>query len=183
MSINLNEKIRERDLQNLSRIKYSRIRSIRTLKVFLLMPLPIGAILYTIWQAVSAGLPGNKAPAEYILMNLMMELGNVIYIAAVFLLLAVFYMAIPMLLLAGWLSYRASRTGNTTYQEAAFMTAVITALCYAIVTIFYNWSLTGAFDIARSQIQTLLPILIIAVLTSLICTYILRALNEADLSR
>lgn len=183
MSINLNEKIREQDLRNLSRIKYSRIRSIRTLKVFLLLPLPVGAVLYTFWQAVSSGIPGTNAHTDFLLMDLMMELGNIIYVIAVFLLLAFFYMGIPLLLLTGWLSFRASRTGNTTYLEAALMAAVVVAFCYSIVTMIYQWSLSGALDLARTQWQTVLPVIGVSVVTALICTYILRALNEADLNR
>ncbi len=172
MSISLNEKIRAQDRKNLIFIRYSRERSMRVFRLFMLLTAPIGAVLYTIWQGIMVGLPPSGISSGFIFIDLMMEVGSALYVLVTHMIFSYIYFGIPLVLAAGWFGYRTYKRGIFSTLETGFISLLLIVVFLLLVVLIS----TGSFEQTYVDIMLLwksyIPVVFIAIISAVICRWI-----------
>ncbi|MGH1352340.1 MAG: hypothetical protein ACRBBN_16250 [Methyloligellaceae bacterium] len=172
MSISLNEKIRAQDRKNLIFIRYSRERSMRVFRLYMLLAAPIGAILYTIWQGFIIGLPPSGISSGFVVIDWMMEVGSALYVLVTHLIFTYIYFGIPLILAAGWFGYRTYRRGIFSTVEAGFISLLLVFIFLTLVVLVSTGSFVQTYIDITLQWKEYVPVIAISVISAMTCRWI-----------
>ncbi len=172
MSISLNEKIRAQDRKNLIFIRYSRERSMRVFRLYMLLAAPIGAVLFTIWHGFTTGFPPSNISSGFLLIDWMMELGSVLYVFVIHMIFSYLYFGIPLVLAAGWFGYRTYKRGIFGTIEAGLISLLLISAFLSLVVLVSTGSLTQTYQDILQQWTAYIPVVAISIISAITCRWI-----------